>query len=396
MISETIYSSGKNNFKDYTFSSREWSAPTMVSPVEIQERLDGFSLIGRKIKRMKMIGLSYFYTREWVEAAAYRQLSHLPEDERQSKSKYCAIDDSLQFSRCAEIDEPLLIEFEDGDVFEIETPQEPEFRLNMNSIPWWIGSGVNSPNADANLIFSPCIGQKIISVEVNTYISDKDPMLHQEYDEAPYQRELVSAIILRMENGVGLRIAASIDYCEVMCVSASGECLSIDFAELKEALFNWEDLHTDECTGFEVDSPTLFFGNKGADHADSPYMSLSSSGNDNSVLHISVTDFLIIDWCISLFIGSWFDEYGEYHFTYEEWTEILNDASRLLSVETFDSLFDELIERQEKGNYMISKLNSSGAEFWKNRDKYKTQLNDIKSWTQIVLSSDDTMDIYGF
>ena len=31
---------------------------------------------------------------------------------------------------------PLLIEFEDGDVFEIDTPQTPEFRIGMNCIPW--------------------------------------------------------------------------------------------------------------------------------------------------------------------------------------------------------------------------------------------------------------------
>ena len=34
MISNTIYSKGRDNFKDYTFSAREWSAPTMVSPKE--------------------------------------------------------------------------------------------------------------------------------------------------------------------------------------------------------------------------------------------------------------------------------------------------------------------------------------------------------------------------
>lgn len=71
MISNTIYSKGRDNFKDYTFSAREWSAPTMVSPKEIRERIDSFALCGRKIKRMRLIGLSYFHTRDWVEEAAY-------------------------------------------------------------------------------------------------------------------------------------------------------------------------------------------------------------------------------------------------------------------------------------------------------------------------------------
>lgn len=59
MISNTIYSKGRDNFKGYTFSAREWSAPTMVSPKEIRERIDSFALCGRKIKRMRLIGLSY-------------------------------------------------------------------------------------------------------------------------------------------------------------------------------------------------------------------------------------------------------------------------------------------------------------------------------------------------
>ena len=63
MISNTIYSKGRDNFKGYTFSAREWSAPTMVSPKEIRERIDSFALCGRKIKRMRLIGLSYFHTR---------------------------------------------------------------------------------------------------------------------------------------------------------------------------------------------------------------------------------------------------------------------------------------------------------------------------------------------
>ena len=104
MISNTIYSKGRDNFKDYTFSAREWSAPTMVSPKEIRERIDSFALRGRKIKRMRLIGLSDFHTRDWVEEAAYRQVEHLPEEARQRKSNYstmippCSLADMLKLT----------------------------------------------------------------------------------------------------------------------------------------------------------------------------------------------------------------------------------------------------------------------------------------------------------
>ena len=250
-------SNEKDIFTDYKFSAREWSAPVTSSLEEIREKIDSFALCDRKIARMRMIGLSYYHTRDWVEAAAYGQIEHLPEEERQRQSDYSVIDPAMQFYRYAEIDEPLLIEFEDGDVFEIDTPQVPLFQMSMNRIPWWIGAGTNQPNAEADIIFSPCIGQTITAVEVNTYVTDKDPMFRRAFDEPPYQREFVSHITLRLENGMGLQIAPDLDYCEVSCVDASGEMTKMRFSELKEALFNWEDLHNDEVTGFEAKSPIM-------------------------------------------------------------------------------------------------------------------------------------------
>ena len=65
---------------------------------------------------------------------------------KQKFSNYDSIPDELQYLRFAEIDEPLLIKFEDetesrsifydGDIFEIDTPQQPEFRMSMNSMGW--------------------------------------------------------------------------------------------------------------------------------------------------------------------------------------------------------------------------------------------------------------------
>ena len=168
---------------------------------------------------------------------------------------------------------------------------------------------------------------------------------------------------------MGLQISPDIDYCEVACVDVSNEWVKISFSELKDALFNWEDLHADEVTGFEAESHMLFFGRKGAAYTDTPYMTLSSSGKGDSCLHVYVEDFLILDWSISLAIGSWFDEYGEYHFSHKEWNDLLDEAWRILTADSFDELFDELIDRQGKGNYMMWKLNSRGASFWKERDK---------------------------
>ena len=187
---------------------------------------------------MKMIGLSYNHAQDYIEDFAYGQLKHLDENERQHKSSYANIDPNMRFVRYAEIDEPILIEFEDGDVFEIDTPQEPEFRMSMNRIPWLINAGTNHPNIDANILFSPCIGQKIVSIDIVTYITDKHPMYNTAFNDYPYRRELVSDIILRLENGCGLKISAWYDFCTVECVDSNEKYNTITFSELKRALYN--------------------------------------------------------------------------------------------------------------------------------------------------------------
>lgn len=386
----------KDNFTNGTFSAREWSAPTLTSPKEIQALLDSFALCGRRVKRMRIIGMSYFHTRDWVEDAAYRQLEHLPKEQREERSNYPAIDPDMLLLRYAEIDEPFLIQFEDGDVFEICIRCDPEFRMSMNCIPWEIEAGVNEPNADANIIFAPCVGREIVAIETNTYTTDKDPMFFRAFDEPPYERKFVSSIILWLDSGIGIKIEPFADYCEVSCVDSSEEYVKLPFSELKSALYNWEDLHTDDVTGFEAESHTLFFGRKGAERVEEPYMTLTSTGNAASRLHISVEDFLVLDWCISLATGTWFDEYKDYHYSCAEWFALLNEANKILSFECFDALFDELIARQGDESFMLWKLNSYGASFWKEKEKYRTQLGDLKTWSQLVLSPDDTMDISGF
>ena len=241
MLKETFYSDGKNNFKNNIFDSNEWSAPYMVSPDEIKNRVHSFNLPGRKIKNIKFTGLNYAYVRHWIEDDIYNRLSDLPEEERQFKSDYNNISPDILFDRRAMIDEPLLIMFEDNDIFEIDTPQCPEFRMSMNCIHFDIDAGTNLPNTHANILFSDCLDQTISKVEVKTYIADKDPMLYRSFNEEPFRKELVSEIVLHFESGTGLAIGPWFDYCIVQSINKDDNCNAIPFSELKKALFNMDD-----------------------------------------------------------------------------------------------------------------------------------------------------------
>ena len=410
MLEQTLISNGNNEFEDNTFSSKKWSAPTIVSVDEIRERINGFNLIGRKIKDIRFIGLCYNLTRDWIEERAYSSLENLPEEILQEKSNYVNIEPNTRYVRFAEIDEPLLIKFEDetdsqsifydGDTFEIDTPQQPEFRMSMNCIPWGINAGTNSRNVAAKLLFAPCIGQQIRSIEVNTYITDVDPMFHMPFDEEHSKRELVSDITIWLDNELGICIEGWIDFCHVCCIDKNREIIGISFAELSKALYNWEDLHIDPETGYESKSSSFFFGRKGADYTEQPYISLSSSSS-KSVLHIAEKDFCLFDWCISdLF--EWFDEYGDYEYNLEQLDALLAEAEKLLSFETFDMLFDYRIslyqesEDNRRGNYFLNQMNDRGAEFWNNRGKYKIQLEDMRKWIALVMRETDILSIRGF
>ena len=361
-------------FKDNTFSGREWSAPTFETASEIKETLGKMRIIGRRIYRMKMIGLNYNLTRDWICEMAYKNLSHLHEDERQELSDYKNILPDMEFLRYSEIDEPLLIEFDDGDVFEIDTPMDPEYRFSMNSIPWHIKAGTNLPNVDANKLFSVCIGKKIVDVEVTEG-----------------KGESASEIIFWLENNTGLCINPLFDYCEVSCIDRNKQCVTIPFRDLKDVLFNDEDLHTDEVLGFEGHG-TMYFGKRGAEHVKEPYMTLSPSGKDTE-LYISVYDFDLLAWSMTIVLKKEFDEYGEYSLSYTEWKKVLEQAQKILGIISFDNLFDYIITQFKSG---LWRMNNHCATFWKNKEKYKNQVCDILKWSESALGEDDALDIYGF
>ena len=372
----------------------------MIEPNIIRSRIALLKLEGRKIERMKLVGHSYPHDRNWIEERAYVSLDQYDEEERQLRSEYNNISRELLYDRYAETDEPFMIKFEDGDIFEIETPQVPEFRFSINRIPWTIRAGTNLSNLDANVMFAPCIGRTISAVEIKTYMTDKDPMIWDEYiDENHSNHELVEAIVLRLDNGDGIRIEGHIDFCVVSLIDAKDELLSISFRELKLGLYNWEDLYVDPDSGFRARTGTFFFGHKGTERVDHPYISLSPKGK-RSMLSIGYFDFDFFKLVLSWQIKEPYVEYDNYEFTADQWREILKKAELILSFDSFDDLFDCLTRTEVYNRYgtnmFLVLLNCGGAKLWKQREKYRTQLQDLKEWTNLVLTDSDSMEIQGF
>ena len=185
-------------------------------PEQIRRKLAGYKLEGRRITGLKLLGYSYAQSETNIEEIAD--------------------DPNALFWRCACVDEPLLIQFDDGSVFDIDTPQEPEFNFGLDRAVWQAESHWGPTNVDASSLFSPCVGRTVVSVEVKTYTTSKRPMYGCSFDEPPYTRELASHISFLLENGYTLRIGPRIDFCEIECIGPDGEVEMISQDELQRAL----------------------------------------------------------------------------------------------------------------------------------------------------------------
>ena len=164
-----ILSEGKNNFKDNEFSYWEWSAPVLQNHEEVIAKIKELKLQGRIIKGFYVIGMGYDWTdysvTDWLESAI----------ERKKNARNLSSDGPIPFlpedivvPRAAMIDEPFLIEFEDGDILGIDYSEGSCVRMEMNTIPKNIGFGTNARTFHPDKLFEPLIGKEIIAIEVTT------------------------------------------------------------------------------------------------------------------------------------------------------------------------------------------------------------------------------------
>ena len=144
-----ILSKGKNDYKDNTFSFWDWSAVILQSPEEVISKVYELNLQGRVIKDIIAVGWGYNWSQDSLESAIW-------DAEKNNRSIPCY----------AEIDEPVLITFEDGDTLGISFDDGSSVRMELNTIPIDIKPGINPKNFHANQLFKSIIGKHIVAIEV--------------------------------------------------------------------------------------------------------------------------------------------------------------------------------------------------------------------------------------
>lgn len=166
---EMIISNGKNNYQDNKYSFWEWSAPILQTHDEVMAKIKDLKLHGRVIKGFYTVGMGYNWCEDDIGDAIYNSLEVMIKEKRISPDgPFPFLPEGVYIPRYAEIDEPFLIEFEDGDILGIDYSEGSCVRLEMNTIPKDIDFGINRKTFHPDMLFESLIGKKILSVEVTT------------------------------------------------------------------------------------------------------------------------------------------------------------------------------------------------------------------------------------
>ena len=155
-----IQSKGNNQFMDNEFDFWTWSAPILQTQEEVVAAIHELKLIGRTIKDIQSVGYGYGW--EYCDCIhVIFEAIHRGDD--------MALE-SMEFPCSIEIDDPLLIQFEDGDILGIDFSEGSSIRMEMNTLPWNIHSGITSRNFLANQLFRDILGRQIGDIYVSSSI----------------------------------------------------------------------------------------------------------------------------------------------------------------------------------------------------------------------------------
>lgn len=242
-----IYSQGNDKFVNNEFSFWSWSAPVLQTPNEVMSALSELGLEGRIVKNIYFVGMAYNWRDDDISDAVYDTLCQMTPAQREALPNCTAfLPDGVELLRFAEIDEPVLIEFEDGDVLAVDYSEGSCVRMNMNKIPTDILPSTNRRTIHPNKLFEDIIGKKIVSVQVK--VSTQEPEFTGshglELDEQPWY---VAGLEISYTNGQYwcengyLSFTSMMDFGVVELRNADGSLQKINAPDVKAVVEGYID-----------------------------------------------------------------------------------------------------------------------------------------------------------
>lgn len=218
------------------FKFSNWNVDLIQEPNALMKKIKSFKLKGRKIKSIRIVGLCYGLIDSLEEEIYIKTNSQEESDIQNFKDEY-------EFNRIIEIDEPIIIEFEDGDRFEIDFSEGSTLKIGLNSLPYDIEPGININNLDGNVIFSNCIGQKIIGTQVD--VQDEFELTYEftgsSGSELPSDRQeyFISAFRIYLDNQLSICFKSWYDYGHVY-IEKFAKIEKITWNELKNGISRFD------------------------------------------------------------------------------------------------------------------------------------------------------------
>ncbi len=241
-----ILSDGKNKFPNNEFSFWEWSAPVLQTHDEVSAKIKELKLQGRVIKGFYSVGMGYNWREDDIGDAIYNTLETMIKEKRiSSKGPFPFLPEGVYISRYAEIDEPFLIEFEDGDILGIDYSEGSCVRMELNTIPKDIQFGTNSPTFHPNVLFESLIGKEIIDIEVTTSIELDEFTRSHGLDIGEQDSYITKVSLVCRKEGdwerEKLEFFSWFDYGIVALTDHNGETLKIHAPEVKAVVDGFAD-----------------------------------------------------------------------------------------------------------------------------------------------------------
>lgn len=157
----------KKSRVEYDFS--DWNASGISDIEALRKNINGMQLVGRTIKDIRFISHVYNTNEDELMDELGFVSEHYFNRSLDWFIQLADIDDSYPYPLRIQLDEPVLIRFEDGNQLEVDTGSAGEFNAKMNSIPWDAQGTMCWENVNPSILLDFCIGGKIQDVTVNEF-----------------------------------------------------------------------------------------------------------------------------------------------------------------------------------------------------------------------------------
>lgn len=239
-----ILSEGKNKFDNNRFIRREWSAPCFETAEEVTKFFVENKIAGREVSNITAIGMGYNWNDYSICESVYCAIEKMRESGRIiDDAEEVFLPDYIKIPCCAEIDEPIIIRFADGDSLAILFDKYGKVSMALNTIPENIMYGTSHKNFHADKLFSDMLGKIIEAVEVTSSVGTSE-FFFSDKEQDVYIEKI--AFLYCNEDHLYPRrkltfTSEDYDYCDVELIDNDGSVCTVSKEEILEIVKGYID-----------------------------------------------------------------------------------------------------------------------------------------------------------